>query len=551
MHINYFTIKRQVDNLTPLLQGGFIRRCFSQQKNELLLEIEDSHKETLFLHFSCDAQYPFLLISPAGRHSRNWTELFPELKNLPISQIKIAPGDRVVIMSFRNSANRVYIQLFTAHSNFLLTDSQNSILNSFKKRKLLVGSRFTPPLEQPVISDKMVFELDRSDEQSRLLTVTQFLKAAMPVLTRTAIREIAFRAEIDPAVRVADLSDPHCKKLTRAAEEFVRQCQEAEPMIYWRGKLPLGFSLGPLYHLSEGRPEKFSELNEALRIFCLQSIKFRKINSELRFLEKKIKDRLRYIEKALKNDSARHSPEKDKDYFQKIGQLLLSGNNVEKFSGKTVQLVDYYDPDLKLITVKVDPDKTPKENAEKYFALARKVARRRQERIQRLKTLKEEQQRLRAIEASLNKVESIKELTKIKNQVSGLNLFAAQKAAKEERRPFKSFPFQDYEIWVGRNSRDNDLLTFRWAHKEDLWLHVQGHGGSHVVIHDPQRRNNISPAVLNYAGSLAVTNSSAKHASYVPVIYTKVKYVRKPRKSPPGTVIPSRVKTIYCDPLKR
>jgi len=551
MHINYFTLKRQVESLVPLLEGGFIRRCFSHHKNELVLEIDKNHKETLFLHFSCDAQYPFLVVSPAGRQPRNSAELFPELKYLQISQLNIAPGDRIAIMNFRNSSNRVYIQLFTAHSNFLLTDSQSAILNSFKKRRLLAGTHFTPPAEQSVVPEKKVFTIDPSDEKNGLFTVTQFLKTAIPFLTRTAIREITFRADTRPDVRLHDLPAKIIQKLAQETEGFIRQCNEADPIIYWRGKMPLKFSLGPLFHLQSARGENFSQINEALRIFCFQSAKFRKISGELRFLEKRIKDRLIYIERTLTNYSEKRNPEKDKVFYQKIGQLLLSHRDAGEILGDTVQLLDYFDPDLASITVKIDPKLSLQENAEEYFARARKVDERVRERLARVKILKEEQRRLRIAEASLGSVETIKDLAKIKNEVRGFIPSATQKKTQETRRPFKSFPFQDFEIWVGRSSRDNDLLTFRWAHKEDFWLHVQGHSGSHVVIHDPQRRDSVPRPVLEYAGSLAVSFSSAKHAGYVPVIYTRVKYVRKPRKSPPGAVVPARVKTIYCDPLKR
>jgi predicted ribosome quality control (RQC) complex YloA/Tae2 family protein len=118
------------------------------------------------------------------------------------------------------------------------------------------------------------------------------------------------------------------------------------------------------------------------------------------------------------------------------------------------------------------------------------------------------------------------------------------------RRPYKTYTFKDYEIWVGRSGRDNDTMTFKHANKEDFWLHVQGYSGSHVIIRNPRRVEKIPADVLEYAGGLAVTYSAAKHASYVPVLYTRVKYVRKARKSPPGTVIPTQEKTIFVDPVE-
>ncbi|RMF60419.1 MAG: DUF814 domain-containing protein, partial [Calditrichaeota bacterium] len=72
---------------------------------------------------------------------------------------------------------------------------------------------------------------------------------------------------------------------------------------------------------------------------------------------------------------------------------------------------------------------------------------------------------------------------------------------------------------------------------------------SHVIVRNPQKRDILPSEVQEYAARLAVSKSAGKHASYVPVMITKVKYVRKPRKSPPGLVSVQQSKTIYVDPL--
>jgi hypothetical protein len=103
------------------------------------------------------------------------------------------------------------------------------------------------------------------------------------------------------------------------------------------------------------------------------------------------------------------------------------------------------------------------------------------------------------------------------------------------------------EIRVGRGARRNDDLTFRHAAPDDVWLHVREAPGAHVVLRwrgagNPPARD------LEEAAILAAVNSEARHAGLVPVDWTRRKYVRKPRKAPPGAVLPDRVQTIFVAP---
>ncbi len=103
------------------------------------------------------------------------------------------------------------------------------------------------------------------------------------------------------------------------------------------------------------------------------------------------------------------------------------------------------------------------------------------------------------------------------------------------------------EIRVGRGARKNDELTFRHAAPDDVWLHVREAPGAHVVLRwrgagNPPARD------LEEAAILAALNSDARHAGLVPVDWTRRKHVRKPRKAPPGAVLPERVQTVFVAP---
>nr|WP_275574371.1 NFACT RNA binding domain-containing protein [Chitinivibrio alkaliphilus] len=115
--------------------------------------------------------------------------------------------------------------------------------------------------------------------------------------------------------------------------------------------------------------------------------------------------------------------------------------------------------------------------------------------------------------------------------------------------PYRKFTHKGWNIYAGKTATMNDELSTRFANPSDIWLHAVGYTGSHVII----RRNKNSPwppaEILDLAGGIAVFYSKAKHTSYAEVHITEARFVRKPRKSPPGLVTAQRCKTKRVSPV--
>jgi hypothetical protein len=124
--------------------------------------------------------------------------------------------------------------------------------------------------------------------------------------------------------------------------------------------------------------------------------------------------------------------------------------------------------------------------------------------------------------------------------------------AQPPRPPYREFRVEEgARVLVGRGAEHNDALTVRVARPQDLWLHAKGHTGAHVVV--PLERNESCPAeVLVDAAHLAAHFSDARGEPLVEVQYTPRRYVRKPRRAPPGLVVVEREKVIVLrvDPLR-
>jgi predicted ribosome quality control (RQC) complex YloA/Tae2 family protein len=118
------------------------------------------------------------------------------------------------------------------------------------------------------------------------------------------------------------------------------------------------------------------------------------------------------------------------------------------------------------------------------------------------------------------------------------------------RIPYRHYVIRGWDVYIGKNTTQNDELTTRFAKPRDIWMHVAAHSGSHVVIRRAKDAQWPPKAVIEEVASLAVWFSKARHTSYAEVHVTEARFVHKPRKSPPGQVVAERCKTVRVAPVE-
>jgi predicted ribosome quality control (RQC) complex YloA/Tae2 family protein len=199
------------------------------------------------------------------------------------------------------------------------------------------------------------------------------------------------------------------------------------------------------------------------------------------------------------------------------------------------------------VDIALDPSLPPPENARRLYDEARK----RDRAAARVPALIRGAEHVRAGLAEL--------LTRARSGTAEADEVAA---ALESGRPTRSAglraerapPYRRYrtsgglEVRVGRNRQSNDDLTFRHSAPNDIWLHARDAAGSHVILRWHDAVANPPAGDLAEAALLAALHSRARSSGVVPVDWTRRKYVRKPRRAPPGTVVPDRVRTIFVEP---
>jgi predicted ribosome quality control (RQC) complex YloA/Tae2 family protein len=198
----------------------------------------------------------------------------------------------------------------------------------------------------------------------------------------------------------------------------------------------------------------------------------------------------------------------------------------------------------------LDSNLSLKKNADLYFRKAKEVSERRQSLKRKLSRIESQYKQLKSVQNILEHKFDYHDLNKIEKKLIEMHILQTDdKKLEAAYLPYKQNFYKTWEIWIGKNAKANDEMTFGLAHKEDLWFHAQGVSGSHVLIKRKSDKGGIPREVVEYAAQIAATSSKAKSSTYVPVIYTKVKYVRKPRKSIPGAVLAERIKTVFVEPF--
>jgi predicted ribosome quality control (RQC) complex YloA/Tae2 family protein len=211
-----------------------------------------------------------------------------------------------------------------------------------------------------------------------------------------------------------------------------------------------------------------------------------------------------------------------------------------------------------MIRIKLYPGRSIAENAQLYFKKYKNIADNKLQLKIKKDTYQAEFQYWKKLKDDLERIATLKEAEKFYTLLISKRLIQASSIKKENlvrKKTLMKDSFhhlilaEKWQVHIGKNDHNNDRLTFKFANKYDLWLHAQGVSGSHVIIH-LEKEQSIPMHIIEQAACLAAYYSKAKNSSIVPVNYTKVKYVRKPRKAAPGTVIISQEKTLFVKPQK-
>lgn len=440
------------------------------------------------------------------------------------------------------------VELMGKHSNIILLDeNKEQIIDSLKHispthnryRSVLPGLTYKRPPSQnkynPLIIDssdfikKLDFNAGKIDKQ-----IVQILDGVSPLLAK----EIVHRSHLGTAnIYMENYS---------VIKSLIQNCSYS-PTIYVNEKED--FHVIPLTVLNSGEMKSFTSTNKMLDHFYSGKAERDRVKQQTKDLYRFLKNEYDKNKRKLLIHNKTIKKAQKAQTYKKLGELLTANMHLVTHGDTSIHVVDYYDPEQKQITIELQPDKTPSQNAQNFFTTYRKLQASKQ---MVEKEIEKTNKELAYLEQLLQQLEHAKEadIEEIREELGDEGYLKRQKQKKKQKRalvsPEKYTASDGTHIYVGKNNKQNEYVTHRQARRDDIWLHALDIPGSHVVI----RSQDPSEETLLEAAQLAAYYSKAQQSASVPVDYTKVRYVKKPKGAKLGFVTYDNQKTIFVTPSK-
>ena len=421
-------------------------------------------------------------------------------------------------------------------------------LDETAKRPALPGMYYQDP--EPVT--KRDPSLCEKEDYVNLLTeagpdlLSDRLMESLGGLSPLVCREAALYAAGAVDARVEGLdADAAAEKLVLFFGEHLRHPVPR----YWASAdgTPRQYAFCPLTQYGESREaERFSALLDSFYTLRDHKDSMRQKSQTLR---KTVQNLCQRLQRKMAAQEKELTQTYDRERLRQLGDIVTA--NIHKIiKGQTVlQAEDFYDEEMKVIDIPISPILSPQQNAAKFYKDYSRMKNAEKELTKQLELGRTELQYLKSVLDELNRAGSDGELEEIRQelQAGGYVKADSRKKVRQGKLPPLRFESTDgFPIYVGRNNRQNDELTFRLARKDDLWLHAQKVHGSHVIIACAGRP--VPDDTVTQAAQLAAHYADAAGGQNIPVDVTPVKQVKKTPSGKPGMVIYHTYRTVVVNP---
>ena len=486
-----------------------------------------------------------------------------------IQQIKQPGFERILIMEIKNN-NKIYrlvLEIMGRYSNIILKDDSNKVLDAMKRisgsktshRELYPGVQYQAPPGQDKLNPLTVTKSDfftkiPSDFKKYCFRAVLYnFRGIGPY----SAKEIIHRAGVDFEQAYSELNDEQKEKIWSSFNQMVKKIKKADfsPAAGINEKDRIEYiSAFPLTCMDVKETVKFASTQELFAYYYQKEVIQKKYNKKYDRLKSVVKKYLSKNKKQQKKQYKRYQESKNADQYKKKGELIKANIRKLKKGMEHAELINYYDSENSSVEISLKPDLTPAENAQYFFKKYNKTKKSKKYIKRELGKLKHEEKYLQQVKLNINQAENMADLSEIEEELKDEGYIEKNKQVNPQKRkaqkklpPHKFRSTEGYDILVGRNNRQNDRLTKKIASNQDLWLHTKKIAGSHVIIRNHTGKE-IPENTIIEAAVLAAYHSDARMSQNVPIDYTEVKNVNKPKGAKPGLVYYDEYQTIYVDP---
>jgi predicted ribosome quality control (RQC) complex YloA/Tae2 family protein len=517
---NYYTLIYLIREWNRKLINTVFSEAISARKNTLELYFNDD-SNSYRITFSSDPQRTALFMDRFQAPRRgNVADFFSSLQGRTIKSINLADKDRIVTFLFDDDQKLTFL-LFGGKANALLS-SNGRITEAFKREDAWIDKPL--PEASPAVGNVP------SEGKDPFRVATQIA----PLLPRGVLKIWSN----------FHLKGENIGGIATKVQELSQSLHQQSHPHFDKG---YGFSILDPVLLYSTDPKTFDSVNDGVAYAFYNEVRETDFISRKTQIRKKLEQVAKKLDSALAElDNIGRAVDKSTE-FEQIGHLLMAQQHL-KPENDSVEISDFY-ADGAVRKISVIPDLSMVQNAERYYEKSRSAKKSYEIAKVRAVSLKEKKVLLSQVIAEFDDISYLKELEKwlTKNEQLLAQFGLGSKGEGQAQVGYRTFEVDGYSIRVGKNAQGNDELL-RISHKEDIWLHARGVSGSHVVIGMNRSQGFPAKSIIEKAASIAGIFSKMKGSSLVPVIFTKRKYVRKPKGAPAGAAKVDREEVILVEP---
>ena len=601
MAFDGFCINRITKEYSELFTDGRIAKIIEPNAYDLILVIKKERDTyNLFVSANPSMSYTYL-VNDKGEAPLNALNFCMVLRkyiaNGRILKVSQKGNERIITIEIEHldemgdrSVKKLIFELMGKHSNIILTDEDDIIIDSIKRVSALTSSvrEVLPKKPYFVPSDiakinpygcdlkteikKIISEID--DEEKVKTKVLSLLFGKFEGVSKAFAKEVLFRADTklnscdkDSADKESLLLSADCSFLETNENAYLCVCDSFKELIDLSLKSNSFYS----YRKNLSLCDYTTFLYESLVSECMEAEEhqdkklveflpeFYASKHDESVIRQKSNDIINVLNSHIqKNNNKMNEWDKElaecenKDTLKKYGELLKAYSH-SLTQGKEVEVLDYYTNEN--IVIPLDENKNIIANSNKYFNDYSKAKRREEKLNELLKETREETEYLEDMLLYISISENSSDLNQIRNELSekGYLKKTGNTKEKKKRTVIKQYIYKDnYHIYVGKNNIQNEEVSFKIATGNDWWFHAKGIAGSHVIVKSDKDNGasewDMPDEVFELCASLAALNSSHKDLTKVEVDYTRKKHLKKPAEGDKGMVIYHKYYSMVASP---
>ena len=571
MAFDGITIAAIRKELADTLKDGRISKIAQPEPDELLLTIKTPVGQYKLV-LSANPSLPLAYLMEENKVSPMTAPPFcmllrKHLQNGKILSITQPDFERILVFEIEHlnelgdlCRKKLIVELMGKYSNIIFASEEKEenksseagtglkIIDSIKRisaavssvREVLPGRDYFIPTAEgktnPLLADKASFIQCIQDKHEYC---HKALLSSYTGVSPLIAHEICYLADLSDAI-ASELTPQEAERLYNAFTSIFNKVKEEQfdPVIYYENEIPKEYSCVPVSSFGNDAIA-YDSICALIRDYYSQKEKHSRSRQKSADLRKIVSTILERDVKKYDLQCRQLKDTEKMDTYRIYGELLQTyGYSIEPGS-KSATVDNYYTNEP--ITIPLDDQKTPLENARRYFDKYGKCKRTKEALTELIVQVKDEISHLESIMTALDIAEKEEDLNQIREELMEYGYIrrkGGKKAAQKQRftsKPFHYVSSDGFDIYVGKNNYQNEELTFKFATGNDWWFHAKGIPGSHVILKSEGKE--VPDSTFEEAGRLAAFYSKGRGQEKVEIDYTPRKNIKKTPGGKPGFVI--------------